>query len=72
MVMLQRCCGRRELRAGDSLIGMRRRILKKPVRDVGREAAYCSSWIYLLGLSHFFSISRKVELSKRFTAYNAS
>ena len=31
-----------------SLIGMKRRISKKLVRDVGREAAHCSRWIYLL------------------------
>ena len=29
-------------------IGMKRRVLKKLVRDVGREAAHCSRWIYLM------------------------
>ena len=31
-----------------SLIGIKRRVLRKLVRDVGREAAHCSRWIYLL------------------------
>ena len=30
------------------LVGMRRRVLKKLVRDAGKEAAHCSRWIYLL------------------------
>ena len=36
------------LRKAASLIGIRRRALKKLVRDVGREAAHCSKWIYWL------------------------
>ena len=36
------------LRNAASLIGIRRRALKKLVRDVGREAAHCSKWIYWL------------------------
>ena len=31
-----------------TMIGMRGRALKKLIRDVGREAAHCSRWIYLL------------------------
>ena len=29
-------------------IGMKRRVLKKLVKDVGREAAHCTRWIYLM------------------------
>lgn len=31
-----------------SMIGMKGRIIKKLVRDSGREAAHCSRWIYIL------------------------
>ena len=30
------------------MIGMKRRVLKKLMKEVGREAAHCSRWIYLM------------------------
>ena len=40
-----------------SMIGMKGRILKKLVRDSGRESAHCYRWIY--------SLSKKIEWESR-------
>ena len=50
------------LRKAASMIGMKGRILKKLLRETGKESAHCSRWIYLL--------SRKKEWVSREVGVN--